>query len=351
MAIRSASIAALVATSFAFLPLLGCLPSPQTPARAAMNPNPAKEDEAGRPADGAIRVAGLIRAVRVSSILSPQVAIITQGGSNRLTLVTIVANGARVKKDDVLAEFDATRQQEETLEVEAKADDLSHQVTQKAAQNLAEAEKRQSEIKQAEADLAKALIQLKKGPVLPDILRKQNQIKAETATARVASLKKSHAARQRAEAAALRVVELQRDRQQIMLDRSRGNAAKLVIKAPLAGMVALENIWKGGTMGHPREGDQLWPGQPLLKIFDPSEMFLDAQVGEPDGARLKPGTKARVHLDAYPELAFESVYESGSPVATTAIGSPVKNFHTRFRLLSTDPRLLPDLSAAAMVVP
>jgi HlyD family secretion protein len=300
---------------------------------------------------GPIRVAGLIRAVRVSSILSPQVAIVSQGGSNRLTLVTIVPNGARVNKDDVLAEFDTTRQQEETLEVEAKADDLGHQVLQKAAQNLSEAEKRLSDIKQAEADLNKALIQLKKGPVLPDIDRKQNEIKAEAARARVASLRKSHAARERAEAAGLRVIELQRDRQRIMLERSKANAARMVIKAPLAGMVALENIWKQGTMGHPREGDQLWPGQPLLKIFDPTEMFLDAQVGEPDGARLKAGIKAKVQLDAYPALSFEAIYESGSPVATTAIGSPVKNFQTRFRLLSTDPRLLPDLSAAAVVNP
>jgi HlyD family secretion protein len=329
----------------------GCFPAPHTPAQAAAGTLPTGAPPQQQEASGAIRIAGLIRAVRVSAILSPQVAIVSQGGSNRLTLVTIAPNGARVKKDDVLAEFDTTRQQEETLEVEAKADDLSHQVAQRAAQNLAEAEKRLSEIKQAEADLAKARIQLKKGPVLPEILRQQNEIKAEAATARVASLTKSHSARQRSEAAALRVIELQRDRQQVMLERSKNNASKLVIKAPLAGMVALENIWKGGTMGHPREGDQLWPGQPLLKIFDPSEMFLDAQVGEPDGARLKPGTRAKVQLDAYPGLAFEALYESGSPVATTAIGSPVKNFHTRFRLLSTDPRLLPDLSAAAMVNP
>ena len=102
-------------------------------------------------------------------------------------------------------------------------------------------------------------------------------------------------------------------------------------------------------MGHPREGDLLWPGQPLLKIFDPSEMIIDAQVGEPDNARLRPGIKARVQLDAYPGLAFEAVFESASPVATTALGSPVKNFRARFRILSSDPRLLPDLSAAVLV--
>ena len=155
----------------------------------------------------------------------------------------------------------------------------------------------------------------------------------------------------KSEAAGLRVLELQRDRQKVALDRAKGNAEKLVIKAPLAGMVALENIWKGGTMGHPLEGDQLFPGQSLLKIFDPTEMIVDAQVSEPDGARLTSGTKAKVELDAYPGTIFDAVFESMSPVATTALGSPVKNFRARFRLTSADPRLLPDLSAAVVVEP
>src|SRR5207248_10622662 len=99
---------------------------------------------------------------------------------------------------------------------------------------------------------------------------------------------------------------------------ARANAERLVIKAPLGGMVDLENIWKGGTMGHPLEGDQLYPGQSLMKIFDPSQMTVDAQASEPDGGLLAPGMKAKVELDAYPGASFDAVFESVSPVATTA---------------------------------
>jgi len=302
------------------------------------------------------KITGLVRAVRVFAIQTPQIAQISQGGGgggmgNRLTLVTLVANGARVKEGDVLAEFDNTRQLDETLEVQAKYDDLGHQVKQKIAQNQSEAEKRVTDLKQAEADLAKALIQLKKGPVLADVEKYKNEVKAESARARVDSLKKSHAARSRAEAAAVRILELQQERQKVALDRSKANTEKLIVRSPLGGMVALENIWKGGSMGHPLEGDLLWPGQPLLKIFDPSEMIVDAQVGEPDNARLTGGAKARVQLDAYPGVAFDAVFESASPVATTALGSPVKNFRARFKLIGSDPRLLPDLSAAVVVAP
>lgn len=294
---------------------------------------------------------GLVRAVRVFVIQTPQVAQVAQSGpmGNRLTLVALAPNGASVQRGNSLAEFDNTRQIEETLEVEAKYEDLGHQVKQKAAQNRSDAEKRLLELKEAEAELDKALIQLKKGPVLADVERVKNEIKAESARAKVESLKKSHASRLRAEAAALRILELQQERQKVALERSRSNADKLIVKAPLGGMVALENIWKGGTMGHPREGDTLWPGQPLMKIFDPSEMVVDAQVGEPDNARMTPGTRARVELDAYPGAAFDAVLETSSPVATTALGSPVKNFRARFRLQGRDPRLLPDLSAAVWI--
>jgi len=303
-------------------------------------------------APGAVRITGLIRAVRVFSIQTPQIAMVSASPmGSRLTLVTMASNGANVKEGDTLAEFDNTRLLDDMLEVEAKFDDLGHQVKQKAAQNQSEAEKRISDMKQAEADLNKALIQLKKGPVLSDVERRKNEVKAASARERVASLKKSHEARMRAEAAALRILELQQERQKVVLDRAKASEQKLTIKAPLGGMVALENIWKGGTMGHPREGDQLWPGQPLLKIFDPSEMVVDAQVGEPDGTRLKAGVKAKVQLDAYPGLTFDAVFESASPVATTALGSPVRNFRARFRLLASDPRLLPDLSAAVLVTP
>ncbi len=293
----------------------------------------------------AIRATGLVRAVKVSSIQVPQIA--GQGG--RMTLVRLVPNGTHVKQGDMLAEFDRTKQLDDALEAEAKYDDLGHQVRQKVAANRSEAEKRLADLKQAEADLAKAEIQLKKGPILSDIDRLKNEAKAESARARVDSLRQTHSHRTKVEAAALRIIELQQDRQKVALERAKSNAEKLVVKAPLDGMVALENIWRGGSMGHAQEGDQLWNGQPMLKLFDPSEMEVHAQIGEPDGAALRAGTRARVRLDAYPEVEFEGRFESASPVASSALGSPIKNFAARFRLVGTDPRLLPDLSAAVVI--
>jgi hypothetical protein len=112
-------------------------------------------------------------------------------------------------------------------------------------------------------------------------------------------------------------------------------------------MVALENTFRGNSLGHAQEGDRLYPGQPLLRVFDPSTMVVIVSVGEPDGAILKPGSKAAIHLDAFPDLNFTAHFDSASPVATSALDSSIKTFTARFIVDQTDPHLLPDLSVAA----
>jgi hypothetical protein len=78
-------------------------------------------------------------------------------------------------------------------------------------------------------------------------------------------------------------------------------------------------------------------------------MEVETLVGEPDGAILAPGARAKVRLDAYPELIFDAHFISASPVAASALGAPIKTFAARFRLDQSDPHLLPDLSAAVIV--
>jgi HlyD family secretion protein len=131
-----------------------------------------------------------------------------------------------------------------------------------------------------------------------------------------------------------------------MWERAEANAEKLVLRASIPGMVARENTWRNDSFGPAQEGDQIWPGEPLLRIFDPSEMEVQVSVSEPDGASFGEGSQAIVRVDAYPELVFKAHFDSASPVATALLDSVVKTFPARFRLDDRDPHLLPDLSAA-----
>ncbi len=295
-----------------------------------------------------MRATGTIQPVR---FLGVQVPRMSGQQSGRLTLTRLVPNGSQVRTGDVIAEFDRTEQLDKAREAQAKFDALSHQVAQRAAQNRAEAAKRAADLATARADLAKAEIELRKGPLLAELVRLAAEVRLADARERVASLEKSGRFRDEAAAAALRILELQRDRQKVSLERALRNAEMLQIKAPLDGMAVLENIWRNNTMGQAQEGDQLWPGQPLVRIFDPSEMEVRVSVGEPDGAVLVPGARAEVYLDAYPNMVFQARFESASPAAASPLGSPIKTFAARFRLERGNPHLLPDLSAAVVIYP
>lgn len=289
-----------------------------------------------------IRSTGTTQALKSLSVRVPQIS----GQSSRVTLVNLIPNGSKVKTGDILVEFDQIQLLDDERDAMAKIKDFTHQIDERAAKARSDAAKRIQQTKEAEADLARAEIQLRKGPILGEIDRLKNEVKAESAKARVASLNKSHRLHEVEEKAAVRVLELKRDRQQVALDRIRNNMQKLTIKAPQDGMVALENVWRNGSQGPPQEGDQLYPGQPVLRIFDPSYMVIDAMINEPDFGALSEGAAAKVYLDAYPDAVFQARLEYASPIATAGLDSPVRTFSARFRVAQQDPRLLPDLSAS-----
>lgn len=295
--------------------------------------------------DQVIRVTGTLEAVRSYSVQVPLMA--GQGGN--LTLVRLAPNGTLAHAGDLLAEFDSAAQVKTEREAQAKYDDLSHQVEQKEAEHRSSAEKRRSDLESAKADLEKAELELRKGPILSEIERQKNMIETADAKEHVASLERSAKSHDVVESAEIRVLELQRDRQKVAVERQRRNLQKLSLRAPLTGMVALQNVYRNNSLGHAEEGDQLWPGSPLLQLFDPATMQVRLSVGEPDGDALKPGARAIVHLDAFPELRLPAHFDSASPVASASMGNPVKTFSAVFVLEKSDPRLVPDLAAGVEI--
>jgi multidrug resistance efflux pump len=328
------------------LPLLfaGCnRTSPSTIHAASTSP----PSDSGQRVKREIRITGLIQAVHSVKILVPQI----QGQMSTMTLTQLIANGSQAKVGDLIASFDPTQQMDAARDAKAKFEDLDHQIAQKIAENRTNAATRAVDLRQARADLEKANLELTKGSVLADIDKVQNQIRAAGSKIHVESLAKSIAFREKGEAAALRILELQRDRQKINMERAESNIKKLEIHAPLAGMVIHELTYRAGNFGHAQVGDQIYRGYPLVSIFDPSEMRVRCSVNEPDILGLAAHGAVSVYLDAYPEIAIPAHFEFASPVASSALGTPIKTLLAVFAVDRRDPHLLPDLSAAVVLGP
>jgi len=84
-------------------------------------------------------------------------------------------------------------------------------------------------------------------------------VKVAKGKEQVAQPEESNELHEKADAAALRIAELQRDRQKVALDRAESNMARLQLKAPIAGMVAQpDRCNRNNSMGKAQEGDQLF---------------------------------------------------------------------------------------------
>jgi HlyD family secretion protein len=87
-----------------------------------------------------------------------------------------------------------------------------------------------------------------------------------------------------------------------------------------------------------------------MQVVDPSKMEVRAPVNQQDFLSLAVGQAARVHLDAYPQLMFMGKLEEMAPIGRDGdFSSKLRTFAVVFSISGSDPKLMPDLSAAVDV--
>jgi HlyD family secretion protein len=294
-----------------------------------------------------VRLTGKTQAVLSRAILAP---VLSGQQVSTLTVIRLISSGSRVKKGDVLAEFDRQAQLRDFVDKQAQAEDQNGKVLQAEAAELAAKAKDQTELEQAENAFSKAELEMKKMELLSRIDAEKAQQTLDEAKATLAQLKETFLLKRKAAVAAIRVLEIQRDRTRETMNHAQTNAALMQIRSPIDGIIVYNTIWKEGTMGEVQEGDQVRPGVPFMQVVDPSLMEVHVQINQEDLAALQVGEQARVHLDAYPDLAFNGKLESIDPMGKRGdFSASVRNFSATFSIQGNDPRLMPDLSAAVDV--
>lgn len=294
----------------------------------------------------ALRIHGVVEPVRSYPVSAPRLT----GTPFQLVIVTLAKGGARVKRGDLLVEFDRSAQIKAQRDREYEYRDLLSQIEKKKADQLVDKAQRQSDFAIAGNALRRAELDIKGAELLPAVNAEKNQQTLEEAGAKVAQLKKTNDLKDRAAAADLRILEIQRDRAKNAWDHAALNATKMRITAPVDGLVVLKSIWKQGSMGEVQEGEEVRSGIPILEVVDPTTMRVRANVNQADASFLSPGAPVQVTLDSYPSRSFPGKVEYVSPVAmTSSMSLRVRTFLAVFSVNATDEHLLPDLAAAVDV--
>jgi multidrug resistance efflux pump len=291
-----------------------------------------------------LRLNGATMAARSFAVLAPRI----QGASVGSMIITKLAPaGAPVKKDDVLVEFDAQAQTKDYLDKKAVYDNLVGQVAQTQAQEDIARAKDDTGLQQAEDELKRAQLEMKRNEIVSRIDAEKNQEAVDEAQATLKQLKETYQLKRAAAAAGIRILDIQRDRAQESMRYAQSNASKMVVRSPMPGVVVYSTIWLGGRMGTVQQGDQVRPGQPFMSVVDPSQMEVRVDLNQVDLLKVRPGMHAKMHLDAYPGIELAATLEDLSPLGHNGqFTDTIRIFSARFSVQGTDPKLLPDLSAA-----
>ncbi|HTW46768.1 MAG TPA: HlyD family efflux transporter periplasmic adaptor subunit [Acidobacteriaceae bacterium] len=336
------AVAALAATGMTLSLMSGSGLIPAAPVRAASS-------SASETSSGVLRLTGRTQAVQAQAILAPQIA-----GENlgTLTITFLAPAGSHVKKGDLLAEFDRTAQMRDFMDQQAKVSDENDKVLEAQAKEIADKATDETDITTAEDALSKAQLEMQKVEILSRIDAEKDKENLDEAKATLAQLKDTFALKRKAATASIRILEIQRDATQAAMQHAQANAALMEIHSPIDGIVVFNTIWKQGSMGEVQDGDQVRPGVPFMQVVDPAAMEVQAKVNQEDLLALSVGQPARVHLDAYPDMVLPGRLESIDPMGQPGdFSSKLRSFTATFSIQGTDPKLMPDLSAAVEITP
>jgi len=291
-----------------------------------------------------LRINGTTQASRSFVVLAPKL----EGAQVGSMVVTKLAPaGSQVKNGDLLVEFDPQAQMKDYLDKKGTFDNLVSQVAQKQSDADIARAKDDTAMKQAEDELKRAQLEIQRNEVVSRIDAEKNQEAVDEGQATLKQLKETYQLKRAAATAAIKILEIQRDRAKEAMRYALGNAAKMTVHSPMEGVVVYNTIWLGGRMGTVQQGDQVRPGVPFLQVVDPSRMQVRVDLNQVDLLKVHPGQKAEMHLDAYPGMTLPAVLQELSPLGHTGqFSEMVRTFTARFTVQGNDPRLLPDLSAA-----
>ena len=294
-----------------------------------------------------LRLTGTTDAIRSRPILAPR---LSGAQINSMVITALVPAGSRVKTGDVLVKFDPQAQTKDFLDKKAAYDDLLDQIAEKKAAEDAARAKDDTELKQAQDDLTKARLEVSKSDILSRIDAEKNVENLQEAEATLKQLRQTYRLKRQAAEAGIRTLQIQADRARATMLYAQSNAAKMTIRSPMDGVVVLNTVWLNGRMGQVQEGDQVRPGVPFMDVVDPSRMEVMVNVNQEDLLKLKVGERARIHLDAYPNLSFPGTLDELTPLGhSSEFSDMVRTFTALFSIQGTNPDLMPDLSAAVDV--
>jgi hypothetical protein len=297
-----------------------------------------------------LRMAGTTSARNFVNITAP----LLRGPESRgsLVLLYLVNSGATVRRGEKIVEIDAQQAQDHIDDVRDTIRQAESDIAKRKAEQAVEWETLQQTVRVAKATYEKAHLDAGAAEVKTDVERQLLKLAEEEALARYKEQQQDLENKKASHEAEIRILELTLARHKMHLGRHEHDLKRYTLDASMDGLAVMQTIFRGGEFSQIKQGDQVWPGQGIMKVVDPKSMQVEGSVSQSDSSGLRVGQDVEVGLDAFPGTSFKGKVHS---IGALAVGGWRQNYYirsvpVRVSLLTQDPHIIPDLSAHCNIV-
>ncbi len=296
-----------------------------------------------------LQVRGEIRPAKSIVLAAPMQA-------GELLIVKLAPNGSAVKAGDLLVEFDGTALRQRMQEKQSEVKQAEAEIAQMRAQQRITLQQDETGAMRAKYDLDRAKLDLGKRDLVSQIEYEQAKLTVGDAEQKLREAQQKATSQKTGAEADVTGKLRKREKAQYDLDRARQGLDALLIKAPTAGVVNIMPNYRSGSMFGAqvefREGDRVWAGAQVVELPDLSSIHLEARLDETDRGRLKVNQAATVKIEAVPGKDFAATVDLISVLAKIDFSQgwpPPKNFDLGLVLKEPDPKIRPGMTATARI--
>lgn len=270
-----------------------------------------------------------------------------------LQIVKIAADGAQVKKGDVVVEFDPSRTQQDLARDNSVLKSSQAEIEQVRAQGRLNEEVDTTALMKAKYDVEVAKLDASKGEVVSRIEGAEANLKLVDAQQALKVAEEQLKSDQAVDAATIQDKKDASRKAEFDAQRAQSSLSAMSLRAPADGSISLLSIWHNGSETPFKAGERAWPGTPIAELPDAASMRIAARVDETERGRLAVMQPVTLQLDAIADRQFTGKVEHIGTIATSdfSAGWPIpRNFDLEISIDQPDPRLKPGMTVQITVI-
>ena len=270
-----------------------------------------------------------------------------------LEIVKIAADGTQLKQGDTIVEFDKTKTEQELAQYRSTLKSARAEIEQARAQARLKEEEDVTAVMKARYDVEAAKLDASKQEIVSRIEGAEAKLKVADAEQKLHEMEEKVKSDRALNKATIESKTQASKKAAYDVQRAERALTKMILRAPLAGMISLVPVWRPEGEVPFKPGDRAWPGALMAELPDVSSLRISARVDETERGRIAVKQSVTAQLDAIPDRQFTGNIDQISTIASIdfSAGWPIpRNFNLEIALDQADTRLKPGMTAQLTVV-